>query len=151
MKYSCTVEINLPIDKVIALWTNEDHYKHWQDGFQSIEVIEGQAGAIGTKSRILLEQGKRKMELMETIISNQLPEEKKALYEHIHMSNTQLSKFEKINENKTRYISIVEYTQFNGFLPKLMAGLFPKMFKKQSQKWMDQFKVFAENKNESNE
>ena len=145
MKYTCTIEINLPLNKVVELWSNEAYFKHWQDGFQSITLIEGEPGTVGAKSKILLEQGKRKMELIETIISNNLPTEKKALYEHIHMTNTQTTRFEVVNPNTTRYISEVEYTKFNGFLPKLMAKLFPGMFKKQSQKWMDQFKEFAEN------
>lgn len=144
MKYTCSVDINVPITKVVELWADEAHFDKWQDGFQSITHLEGEPNAVGAKSRILLEQGKRKMELTETLLSNNLPAEKKALYEHIHMVNTQTSRFEQINELQTRYISEVEYTKFNGFMPKLMARLFPGMFKKQSQKWMDQFKEFAE-------
>lgn len=144
MKYRCSVDINVPIDKAVSLWSDESKFHNWQDGFQSIELLEGQSGAAGAKSRILLKQGKGKMELIETIISNDLPREKKGLYEHIHMTNTQTTSFEKIDENNTRYISEVEYTKFNGFMPRMMAKLFPGMFKKQSQKWMDQFKGFAE-------
>tara|TARA_B100000809_G_scaffold265823_1_gene325912 strand:+ start:2907 stop:3353 length:447 start_codon:yes stop_codon:yes gene_type:complete len=148
MKYTCTIEIELPIAEVVKLWSNEDFFNQWQDGFQSIEILNGTSGAIGTKSKILLQHGKRKMELIETIISNKLPTEKKALYKHVHMTNTQTTKFESINENKTRYISEVEYTKFNGVLPKLMSMVFSGMFKKQSQKWMNQFKAFAENHNQ---
>ena len=61
------------------------------------------------------------------------------------MTNTQSSRFERIDENNTRYISEVEYTLFNGFIPNLMARFFPSVLRKQSQKWMDQFKIFAEN------
>ena len=147
MKYTCSIEINLPIDQVTMLWENEKLFNKWQDGFQSIELLKGQNGTTGAKSKIILEQGKRRLELIETIISNNLPEEKKALYEHIHMTNTQTTRFNKVSENKTNYISEVEYTKFNGFMPKLMAKLFPGMFKKQSQKWMNQFKDFAENPN----
>jgi uncharacterized membrane protein len=145
MKYTCSIEINLPIDRVVALWSNEAYFNQWQDGFQSIENIEGVAGKVGTKSKISLNDGNRKMVLIETIITNNLPKEKKAEYEHIHMTNTQSSRFEKIDENKTLYISEVEYTKFNGFAPKVIAKLFPSMFKKQSKKWMNQFKAFAEN------
>ena len=145
MKYICTVDIDMAIDKVAKLWEDENHFEKWQDGFQSITPLEGQPGSVGARSRILYQQGKRKMELTETIISNNLPQEKKALYEHTQMTNTQTTKFEKISESKTHYISEVEYTKFTGFIPNLMAMLFPGMFKKQSQKWMDQFKAFAEN------
>lgn len=144
MKYKCSIEINCPIAEVIKLWENEKHFAEWQDGFLSIIHFEGKLGEIGSKAKIVLSQGKRTIELTETIIISNLPTEKKALYEHIHMTNIQSSRFEKMAETKTQYISEVEYTKFNGFLPKLMAKLFPSMFKKQSQKWMNQFKVFAE-------
>ncbi len=143
MKYTCTVDINLPIKKVVELWNNEDNFKAWQDGFSSIEHLSGTPHTTGAVSKIIL-LGERRIELTETIISNNLPTEKVALYEHIHMTNTQSTRFEVIEPDKTRYISEVHYTQFNGFMIKLMAKLFPSKFKGQSQKWMDQFKAFAE-------
>lgn len=146
MKYTCTIEINLPINRTVELWEDENNFKNWQDGFESIKLLDGTANTKGAKSKIIF-KGKRKMELVETIIKSDLPKEKTALYEHIHMTNTQTSRFEPINENKTRYISEVEYTKFNGFMIKMMAKLFPNKFKEQSQKWMNQFKEFAEKTN----
>lgn len=143
MKYLCTVIIDLPLEKAANLWNDEAHFSKWQDGFQSIELLSGTANTKGAKSRILIE-GKQKIELIETIISNDLPKEKIALYEHKHMTNTQTTRFKSIDTNKTEFTSIVEYTKFNGFIIKVMAKLFPNMFQKQSQKWMDQFKQFAE-------
>ncbi len=143
MKYTCTVDINLPIDKVVSLWDNESNFKEWQDGFESIEHLSGSPNSKGTKSKIIF-QGKRKIELLETIILADLPKEKIALYEHSHMTNTQTTRFKVIEQNKTQYISEVEYTKFNGIMIKVMAKLFPSKFKEQSQKWMNQFKEFAE-------
>lgn len=146
MKYSCTVDINLPIDKTVALWEDESNFKEWQDGFKSIEPISGVPNSEGAKSKIILEEH-RKIELLETIILSDLPNKKVALYEHIHMTNTQTTRFKVLGQNKTQYISEVEYTKFNGFMIKLMAKLFPSKFKAQSQKWMNQFKAFAEKSN----
>jgi len=143
MKYTCTVEINLPIDKVAQLWEDENNFKEWQDGFKSIEHLSGTPNSPGAKSRIILEDGRR-IELLETIILSNLPQEKTALYEHVHMINRQTTRFKKIDNNKTQYLSEVEYTQFNGLMIKIMAKLFPGKFKQQSQKWMNQFKEFAE-------
>ena len=61
------------------------------------------------------------------------------------MSNTQGSRFKALNDTTTLYISEVEYIKFNGLMIKLIAKLFPGKFKQQSQKWMNQFKAFAEN------
>ncbi len=143
MKYICSIEINLPIAKVVELWNNENHFKEWQDGFEKMEHLDGIPNTNGAKARITF-NGKHKMELIETIISSNLPKEKVALYEHIHMTNTQASRFKDIGDNKTLYTSEVEYIKFNGFMIKLMAKLFPSKFKGQSQKWMNQFKEFAE-------
>ncbi len=143
MKYKCIVEINAPLEKVVALWNDENYFKEWQDGFQSIEHLSGTPNTNGATSKIIY-SGKHYIELVETIISVNLPHEKIALYEHVHMTNTQASRFVAIDQHKTQYTSEVEYTKFNGFMIKLMAKLFPRKFKQQSQKWMDQFKTFAE-------
>lgn len=143
MKYTCKVEINVPVDKVVALWSNENLFKEWQDGFESIEHLSGTPNSVGAQARIVFNENRR-IELLETILSSDLPNEKVARYEHVHMTNTQTSRFMAIGEDKTQYSSEVEYTKFNGFMVKLMAKLFPGKFKAQSQKWMDQFKAFAE-------
>jgi len=147
MKYTCTVEINAPIETVVSLWEDEQYFKEWQDDFKSIEQLEGIPNTKGAKAKIVF-TGKNHIELVETILINNLPEEKKGLYEHKHMTNTQSSRFEPIGNNKTRYTSEVEYTQFNGFMIKGIAKLFPGKFKAQSQKWMDQFKEFVERDSE---
>lgn len=143
MKYTCTTLINAHIGDVVSLWDDPTYFAKWQDGFQSITLLEGKTNEPGAKSKIILED-KMRIELIETIITNDLPNEKTALYEHKHMTNTQRSIFEFVDSNTTRYTSEVEYTQFNGFMIKMMAKLFPGKFKAQSQKWMDQFKGFVE-------
>lgn len=134
----------MPADQLAALWADPNYFDQWQDDFQSVEMLEGKPGAVGAKSKLTYGHGKKKLELIETIISNNLPDEKTALYEHVQMTNTQTTRFEKLSDHLTRYTSEVEYTDFYGFVPNLMARIFPGVFKKQSQKWMDQFKVFAE-------
>ncbi|MGH1433222.1 MAG: SRPBCC family protein [Lewinella sp.] len=144
MKYTCTIEINAPLEKVVSLWSNEKYFKEWQDGFESIKLLTGTPETQGATSRIILD-GQQRIELIETILLANLPEEKIARYEHIHMTNTQASRFEALANSRTRYTSEVEYIKFNGLMIKLMAKLFPSKFKAQSQKWMDQFKAFVEN------
>ena len=38
MKYTCTVEIDAPLEKVVSLWKDETYFKEWQDGFESIKA-----------------------------------------------------------------------------------------------------------------
>jgi len=143
LKYTCTIQINAPLDKVVSLWENEAYFKEWQDGFESFTHLEGIPNTKNAKSKIVLNDNQR-IELIETIITNNLPQEKTALYEHIHMTNTQTSRFEALDDQNTLYISEVEYIQFNGWMIKLMAKFFPGKFKGQSEKWMKQFKAFVE-------
>lgn len=144
MKYTCETQINLPVSIVVELWKDENYFKEWQDGFVKIEHIKGEPETVGAISKIYLTQNNRKMELLETITVINLPFEKSAIYEHRHMTNTLTTRFIATENNKTRYVAEVEYLNFNGIIPKLMAKLFPGMFKKQNQKWMEQFKQFAE-------
>jgi xanthine/uracil permease len=60
------------------------------------------------------------------------------------MANTMTVLFNAISSHKTQYISQIEYTKFNSLLIKLMASLYPGMFKKQVYKWMTQFKSYVE-------
>ena len=148
MKYTCSTEINLSLRRTAELWNDDTHFSKWQDDFQSIELISGKKNTVGAKSKILF-NGKQKMELIETVLISDLPKEKKAMYEHIHMSNTQHTEFTVINPNTTLFTSTVEYTQFNKLMIRIFAKLFPKVFKKQSERWMSQFKTFAENHKEA--
>lgn len=143
MKYTVSILINAPLKKVVALWEDPAHFHQWQDGFESYTHLEGVPNTKNAKSKIVLND-KMRIELIETIILNKLPTQKTALYEHIHMTNTQTSRFEAQGDHQTRYTSEVEYLKFNGFMIKLMAKLFPGKFKRQSEKWMQQFKTFAE-------
>jgi len=140
MKFSCHVIIKAPLNTVIELFENPDNLKEWQDGFISLVPVSGVPGEVGSKSKLSYE----KLELIETIIRNELPEEFKATYEHKHMVNTMSCKFKIVDSKTTRLDQEIHYTKFNGFVIKIMAKLFPGMFKKQVQKWLNQFKAFVE-------
>jgi hypothetical protein len=71
-----------------------------------------------------------------------LPEEFTATFEAKGVVNNQTTRFEKIDENNTRYISDNEFI-FSGLMKIL--SLMPGVFKKQSMKYLEAFKEFAEN------
>lgn len=144
MKFTCSVEINQPVAKVIELFTNPDNLKEWQDGFVSLTHLSGTPGEVGAKSKMIYLIRNKEMELIETIKVNNLPKEFIGEYAAKTMVNTMRNSFTEIGFNKTKYVSEIEYTQFNGFLPKMMAFLLPGLFKKQTQKWLNQFRDFAE-------
>ena len=144
MKFTCNVEINKPKELVAKLFANPDYLKEYQDTFISKELISGNEGENGAVSKMLYKMGKGDMELIETILENNLPNSFFAEYHHKHMDNTMRCTFEALDENTTKYVSEIHYTTFRGFIPKAMALLFPKMFKKQVNKWLVNFKDFVE-------
>ena len=144
MKFACSVEINLPVSRVIEIFYNDDYLPEWQEGFLSKELLSGVKGEVGAKSRIIFHVRKQTMELTETILSKNLPVEMTSLFEHIHMTNTMRNCFIFVGESKTKIEIHIDYTKFNGFVPKAMSVLMPGLFKRQTQNMFDRFKVFAE-------
>ena len=143
MKYTVQNTINLPIDRVIELYDNPDNLKHWQPGLQSIELLSGEPRQAGAKSLITFQMGKRKMEMVETLMVHNLPEELTFSYDTKPMFNIVKNHFTAVGESQTLLQTHCEF-QFKSFPMKIMGWLMPSMFKKQSQKYSDQFKAFAE-------
>ena len=54
------------------------------------------------------------MKLLQTVLESNLPQEKKVLVEHEHMTNTMASRFRELDSDRTEYIAEIEYTKFNG-------------------------------------
>ncbi len=143
MKYTLEIEINQPIDQLVELFDNEDNLFKWMNGLQSIEHLEGKPGEKGSTTKMLFKEGKREVEMIETIIENKLPEEFIATYEAKGVYNLAKINFVSITDTKTKYVSEQEF-QFKGFI-KLIGLLMPGMFKKQTYKYLKMFKEFAEN------
>ena len=144
MTYSGSIEINKPISLVTELFADAKNLKEYQDGFVKKELQSGQEGQNGAVSIMYYKYGNRDMILKETIVSNNLPGSFEATYHHKHMDNTMKCKFTAIGKNKTRYDYAFEYTRISWIMPRLMAILFPGMYRKQGEKWMQQFKNFVE-------
>jgi carbon monoxide dehydrogenase subunit G len=142
MKYTTEIEIDKPIDRVIELFDNPDNMAKWMEGLQSFEQLSGTPGQTGAKSRLKFKMGKREIEMIETITVRNLPEEFTGTYEAKGVFNIVKNKFIKVSDTKTKYITEQEF-QFKGFM-KIIAFLMPGAFKKQSKKYLTDFKKFAE-------
>lgn len=142
MKYTLEIEINQPINKVITLFNDEDNLFKWMSGLQSIEHLQGEPGKKGSTTKMIFKEGKRNIEMIETIITNNLPEELIASYEAKGVYNLAKIAFIPISETKTKYLSEQEF-QLKGFM-KIFGWIMPAAFKKQSLKYLNMFKEFAE-------
>lgn len=144
MKIKGFIEINKPKEEVVKYFADPSFLGEYQDGFIKKELINGEQGQNGAISKMYYKHGKHDMELTETITNNQLPDLFESHYHHKHMDNTMKCSFIEIDTNKTKYEYEFEYTRINWVMPKLMAILFPSVYKKPAQKWMQQFKEFVE-------
>ena len=142
--YTASVEIDLPRARVIELFDNPDNLPKWQPGLESFEPISGEPGQVGAKSRMVFVYGKKRIEMTETITERNLPEVFSGLYDWPPGgSNTLENRFVELGPDRTRWESTCAYTLHK--LPlKLMGTLAPGMFKRQNQKFMENFKAFCE-------
>lgn len=147
MKYTLEIEINMPLDMVIKLFDDPENLKCWMEGLISFEHLSGIPGESGARSRLIFKMGDRNIEMIETITARNLPHEFTGTYESNCVYNVVRNRFEPVSGDRTKYIA--EYFfEVRGFM-KLVALLIPGVFKKQSLKYMEDFKYFAENYNTS--
>lgn len=142
MKYQEKIIINLPREEVVAKYSDPENMKHWQRGFISMKRINGEFGGDGSQNLLKYKMGKRNIEMTETILHNNLPDEYKATYDAKGVYNLQNNRFLQTAQGNTEWISDNEF-QFTGFM-KLFGWFMPGAFKKQSRKYMQDFKFFAE-------
>lgn len=144
MLYTTEIIVKVPLDVFVKKMNNIDNLKHWQRGLQSTEHISGSPGDLGSKIKLNYKFGRRKMEIIETVVKNDFPNEFHATYVTKGMKNVQKYHFSKTPEGYTKWTSINEFTPLS-FSMRLMLFLMPSAFKKQSLKYMQDFKNFAEN------
>ncbi len=144
MNIKGSIIINRPREIVTKLFIDPNFIQEYQDGFVKKEPIKGKIGETGSISKLYYKYGKKDMVLTETVISNNLPGYFVAHYHHKHMDNSMKCTFTEIDDTKTKYEYAYDYTRMS-FIPKVMAKLFPSMYKKPAEKWLNQFKNFVEN------
>jgi hypothetical protein len=144
MKFQGSKIINKPRDVVTKYFSDPKYLGEYQDGFIKKELLEGNPGETGSISKMYYKYGKMDMILTETITNNNLPETFEGFYHHKHMDNTMKCNFTAMDENTTNYEYEIDYIRMNWIMPRLMAILFPGIYRKQGEKWMQQFKEFVE-------
>ncbi len=143
MKYTTEIVIDLSRDEVHKKLDNSENMKHWQEGLLGYKQLSEEPTKEGAKMELYYRIGKREMTLIETIIMNNFPNEFHASYNAKGVHNIQKNYFKVIDENTTKWVSESEF-QFSGFMMKVMGFLMPGAFKKQSLKYLKNFKAFAE-------
>jgi hypothetical protein len=143
MKFTTEIVVNLPRERMIELFDNPDNMPKWQHGLKSFEPISGEPGQPGAKSRLKYDMNGRMIEMVETIETRNLPDEFSGTYEAKGVWNRVENRFFEDGADKTRWVSNNEF-KFSGLMMRAMGFLMPSAFRKQSRKFMEDFKTFAE-------
>ena len=141
IKYTEEIEINTNIDTVIALFDNPYNMQKYMEGIESYKVVEGNIREVGAKAEMTVLMGEKKIIMIEEIITNNLPEEKKVTYTADEVYNIVTNKFIKVSKNKTKFINEQEF-EFKGYM-KVIGFFMPSAFKKQSRVYLEDFKGFS--------
>ena len=144
VKYSEEIVINANIDTVSTLFDNPYNMREYMDGIESYKVINGELREIGTKAEIIVSMGENKIIMIEEVITNHLPVEKKVTYTADGVYNIVTNRFVKVSETQTKFINEQEF-EFKGYM-KIMGFFMPSAFKQQSRVYLQNFKEFVENR-----
>ena len=139
LTYRQEIVINKPLEEVIRTFSNRDKIALWQPGLLSSELVESHPNR---KYKLLFQFGRRKMEMTEIIVRDELPAHFDGTYEMKGVFNTVRNSFEKVDSSSTRWVSDVEF-KFTGLM-KIIAFFMKDDFRKQSDIIMSNFKRYVE-------
>lgn len=142
MQYTTEITIDLPRERVIELFDNPENLPKWQPGLVSFEPLSGTTGQPGARSKLIYDMGKRRIEMIETITRRDLPDAFDGTYETKGVYNEIQNRFTDLGNGQTKWVSHTTF-RFTGLM-KLMGWFMAGAFKRQSYKFMEQFKSFAE-------
>jgi hypothetical protein len=154
MRYTVSIEIALPRERVIQLLADPAHLPMWLRGLVLHEPLDdGAPGQAGTTSRVVFRTGERKIEGTETITRrepadlHEIPSGTVVRFEREivvdGMWNAARERLTEAGPDRTLWVSENEY-RFGGVMMRLVGRLMPGVFRKQSLQHMRDFKAFAE-------
>lgn len=142
MKYTVSNNIDRPLEEVTAKFKEPEGAKNWMEGLQRIERISGNPHEVGAKSDFHFLYKNKEMKISETILEQNFPHQIKFAFQSPMGYNEVEMLFEKVSENSTKQTNN-SYFELKGFM-KLFGFLMKGMFKKQSMKYLTEFKKYAE-------
>ncbi|GAA0990139.1 SRPBCC family protein [Nocardiopsis tropica] len=153
MKYTVSIEVALPRERVAQLLADPAHMSKWLRGLVLHEPLSGVHGQVGTTSRVVMQAGKQKMECTETITRREpanlrgIPKEQVVHFDREIVGEGMWSavrdRLTEAGPEATLWESENEY-RFSGVMMRLVGFLMPGAFRKQSHQHMQDFKAFAE-------
>lgn len=145
--YGYTITVDKPIEEAWAVSEDASKYDQWLEGFQSMELISGEYGEVGSKYKIIVHpgEGQEEFEMIETVVS-------KEVNDHISMDFTsEMMDFKQtINFSEsdgTTTVSTDSEVMAKGIFLRAMFAMMESTgggFTKQEGKNMEALKVLIE-------
>jgi hypothetical protein len=142
LEYATEVLIDAPLGWVTDLFKDPANAVHWQPGLSHRRPLDGAPGQVGSRSVLVYMHNENSIEVTETIVSNNLPSEFTVTYDSPGIHNLVKSFFVEIDKTHTKWITIDQY-ELSGF-QRLAASFRPDIFRRESRKYLQNFKNFAE-------
>lgn len=153
MKYTVSIEIALPRERVVELLADSSQVPKWLRGLVLHEPLSGEPGQVGTVSRVVLRMGQQQMECTETITRREpvdvhgLPPDSVVHFDREivakGMWNAAREQLTEAGPETTLWVSENEF-RFTS-LPMRLVGVFMRSaFRKQSRQHLQDFRAFAE-------
>lgn len=142
MKYTNSVRIHRDRNLVLRLFLDTRYLRKWMKGLYSFHTVQGQKGRLGSRTRMVFQMGKKQKVFYQTLIEKSYP----------HCYGFQFDSEYGISE--VRYIFVPLANQHTLLethtrlkltgLTKLLSVIAPKLFRKKSQRHIEDFKYFVE-------
>jgi uncharacterized protein YndB with AHSA1/START domain len=153
MRYTVSIEIALPRERVVQLLADSTHLPKWLRGLVMHEPVSGVHGQVGTESRVIVTMGQQEMECTETITRREpadlhdIPRDTVVHFEREIVAEGMWSatrdRLAEAGPETTRWEQESEY-RFDGWPMRLAAPFLRGAFRTQSLLHMQDFKAFVE-------
>ena len=143
VQYGHEILVDKSIKEAWAVSQDESKYDQWLAGFKSIELIEGEKGAVGSKYKVIVNpgEGQEEFEMLETVVSM-----KEFDHVNMHFDSDMMDFNQKIifseKDGKTS-IKTESTVSGNGIMMRSMFAimeLFTNSFQKQEEKNIEALK-----------
>jgi hypothetical protein len=141
MRSVVQVEIEMPKDRVVALYADPENSTEWMDDIDRYEAIRGKPGLPGSKYRLVPKHGS--MVFVATVLDNPSPDEVRLELEAPKVTVSVTGRFGSISAHRTRLTS-VEVFQFKGMFSRLKGVLASAAIQRAHRRHMAAFARFAE-------
>jgi uncharacterized protein YndB with AHSA1/START domain len=142
MKYTLEVSIGASREDVIELFVNNDNLQKWQEGLIEVKLINGERREKGAKTLLKYDEEGQIQEIMEEIITFELPDMIEYVYTTDSVWNSMVNKFIIINEQHTKWITENEF-KFSGEMADIDDSM-QGVFEKETLAAMNRFKNFVQ-------